>query len=106
MLLFVIPYIYIFPCFSLIFTDFLCFFPLLLARNLRTGNKHNKIKREEKVGIFNISRVVSVSGTHAGIAGTTTPRTVITVCYTSTASLWARDLTKHFPRLLRLLLLL
>ena len=67
MLLFVIPYIYIFPCFSLIFTDFLCFFPLPLARNLRTGNKHNKIKREEKVGIFNIPLAVVVVGMHWGI---------------------------------------
>ena len=48
MLLFVIPYIYILPCFSLIFTDFLCFFPLLRAWNLRTGNKHNKIKKKKR----------------------------------------------------------
>jgi len=69
MLLFVIPYIYILPCFSLIFTDFLCFFPLPPARNLRPGNKHNKIKREENVGIFNIPLAVVDVETRAGTAG-------------------------------------
>jgi hypothetical protein len=39
-----------------------------------------KIKKEEKDGYSNILAAVAVSGTHVGIAGTTTQRTVVMGC--------------------------
>jgi hypothetical protein len=45
MLLFVIPYIYSLPCFSLIFTIFLCFFLFLFGTKERVIN----VKTSEKM---------------------------------------------------------
>jgi len=47
MLLFVTPYIYILLCFSSIFTDFLCFFFLLLGTKIG-NNRQTSHKKHQK----------------------------------------------------------
>ena len=52
-----------------------------------------EIKREKKDVLSNIRAAVLVSGMRVGIAGITTPGTVVSDCYTNMASLSARGLT-------------
>jgi hypothetical protein len=56
------------------------------------------LKKEEKEGCSNTLASASVSETHGGTAGITTPRTVVFGCHMNMVSLSARDLTRRFHR--------
>jgi hypothetical protein len=61
------------------------------------------IKKKKKIGILNTPILIVVVETYWNIAGTATPRTVVSVYYMSMAWLQVEDLTRHFLHQLYLL---